>query len=174
MKVNDWLFFALIVVIVTGILASCTTTPPVEHKVGGRVYVQTTKKCFGVPISTKTEELKTKEQKFDDLDIEKEKNKVKTTERQKAAAFWFGVGFYLAATVFVFVGYFAKGWRFFGGAAFLSFGLGVAAWSFESIVPYLKYPAYAIGGAVVLWSMWKLKNFALLEKLKNSEKGKIL
>lgn len=177
-KIADWLFFSFVIVLLVALLCSCTTGEPKSFVVNGVTKTHTEKKILGIPYHTQVEEHKTKEQKLDDLDVEtetrKQENKLVTEERQKTAAFWGGVIFFALAVGFVFAGYFLQGWKFFGGAALVSFGLGVAAWSFESVVPYLKYPAYGIGAAVVLWTMWKLKEFNLFDKLKNSEKGKIL
>jgi len=168
-KMKYWL-----IAIMSLLIVGCTTTPPVAHVIGQRTFVQTHKKFLGIKVATVTQELKTKEQKLEDLEIENARSDARTEERQKAAAFWFGICFFAAAAAFVFAGYFAQGWKFFGGAAAISFALGVSAWSFESVVSYLQYPAYGIAAAVVLWSMWKLKDFALLERLKNSKEGSIL
>ena len=172
------LFLMAFLIVIVTFFCSCTTDAPRTTKVNGVTAVQTDHRFLGVKTWTKNKEMKTKEQKLDDLAVDgerrKQENKLITAERQKTAAFWGGIIFFGLAVAFVFAGYFLQGWKFFGGAALVSFCLGVASWSFESLVPYLPYLGGGIGAAVVLWTMWKLKDFNLLDKLKNSEPGKIV
>jgi hypothetical protein len=160
------------------LLCACTTDAPRMTKVNGTTIVQTDKRLCGVKMHTTTTEVKTKEQKLDDLEIEKETREqnldLKTEERQSAAAFWAGVVLLAFAPICVIIGYLCQGWKFWGGLSVVSGGLGAAFWSFEHLIPYLKWPAFAIGGAVVLWTMWKLKDFALVDKLKKSLPGEII
>lgn len=160
------------------ITSACTMGPPIKHVINGKTVVHTDKKFLGLPVATKVEEVKTKQQHLDDLAVEKATREqdldLKTEERQSAAAFWIGVALLACAVVFVFVGYIAAGWRFWGTMAAISGALGAAFWSFEHLIPMLKWPAYCIPVAIVLWTMYKLKDFSLLDKLKKSEPGKIL
>lgn len=163
-------YLLLIGIIVTG----CTTGKPDKFVINGVTRVYTPKKVLGITYATKVEEVKTKEQKLDDLDVEKKENKIKSLERQKKAAFWIGMILLCAAPACVVIGYLTSGWKFWGSMAALSASLGCAFWGFESLLPYLKWGAGVLVGCMVLWTMWKFKDFSIVEKLKNSEPGKLL
>jgi len=160
------------------LLLSCTTDVPRTTKVNGSTCVQTDKRFLGVKVYTKTEEVKTKEQRLDDLEVEKEEREqeldLKTEERQSAAAFWIGLALLIAAPCCAIAGYVSSGWKFWGSLGIICGFLGIGFWSFEHLIPYLKWPAFGLVGAVILWTMWKLKDFSLMDKLKDSEPGKLL
>jgi len=161
-------------------LCSCTSDAPRITKINGTTMVQTDTRVCGIKAWTKEKEVKTKAQKLDDLDFEKAKakqdEKLKTESRQKAAAFWFGIVCFIGAAACVVFGYVSQGWKFWGGMAGVSAALGAAAWSFEHLIPYLKWPAFGLAGVGVLWSMWKLKDFSAKKKLRalvNSVPGEL-
>lgn len=160
------------------ILAGCTSGLPQMTAINGHTVVQTHKKFLGIPVYTKTDTVKTKEQQLDDLEVDKERRETEqdliTEKRQSAAVFWIGLALMIAAPACVVIGYLSTGWKFWGTMAALSAALGAAFWGFEHLLPYLKWAAGGLIGTCVLWSMWKLKDFNLLEKLKNSEPGELL
>jgi len=160
------------------LLSSCTTDVPRTTKVNGSTCVQTDKRFLGMKYATETEYIKTKEQRKDDLEVEKEEREqeldLKTEERQSAAAFWIGLALLIAAPCCAIAGYVSSGWKFWGSLGIICGLLGIGFWSFEHLIPYLKWPAFGLVGAVILWTMWKLKDFSLMDKLKNSEPGKLL
>lgn len=156
----------------------CTTDAPRMTRINGSTRVQTDHRFLGMKMRTTSETVKTKEQQLDDLEVEKVRREddqnLKTEERQSAAAFWFGVIMFAVAAGSVFAGYICSGWKFWGGMAAVAGALGCTAWGFEHLVPHLKYGAYALAGMAVLWTMWKLKDFDLINRLKHSEAGELL
>ena len=172
------ILFAVIATLFIVLLCSCTTDTPRVTKVNGHTVSQMDKRFIGIKVSTKTEILKTKDQKLDDLEVEKEKREqeldLQAEERQSAVAFWAGMALLAFAPICVIIGYIVSGWKFWGGLAGVSGLLGACFWSFEHLIPYLKWPAFAVAIAVPLWLMYKAKDFSLLERLKNSKEGSIL
>ena len=171
-KDNGWLLWVLFMLWL--VLSSCTTRPPVVTPINGHSVKQVTTEFCGIPVWTSNEDVMTTEQEIEALDVDKRKNRIKSLERQKTAAFWIGLCLMIAAPVCVIVGYLSQGWKFWGCMAALCAALGAAFWGFESLLPYLKW---ALGGLIslaVLWTMWKLEDFSLIKRLKDSDKGKIL
>jgi len=160
-------------------LSSCTTDTPRMTKINGSTCVQTDTRFLRMKVHTNTEYIKTKIQQLEDLEVDKQKREqeldLKTEERQSAAAFYIGLALLIAAPGCVLIGgIINKGWTFWGTMAVLCGLLGVSFWTFEHLVPHLKWGVFGLVGAVVLWIMWKLKDFSLLERLKNSDPGKLL
>ena len=143
------LITALIVFLTVITLTGCTTDVPRITKIGETTIVQTDKRFCGAKINTETKEIKTKEQKLEDLEIQKKQREqdidLDTEERQKVMAFWFGVALLGFVPVCVVLGYVLQGWKFWGGLAAISGFLGGAFWSFEHLVPFLKWPAFELG-----------------------------
>jgi hypothetical protein len=152
----------------------CTSGRPEKFTINGHTRVQTQKKFCGVPIYTKIEEVKTTNQQLDDLDVEAKENKLKSLERQKAAAFWIGLVLMVLAPVCIVIGYISSGWKFWGTMAVISGSLGAGFWGFEYLIPYLKWGVGGLLACVVLWTMWKVKDFSLIDRLKNSEPGRLM
>lgn len=161
-----------------GALTSCTTGKPEKFIINGKTRIHTPKKIIGITYNTVVEDVLTKEQEKDRLEIEKERREqeldLQAEERQSAAVFWIGLALVAFLPVAMAIGYVTKGWKFWGGIGVSSGILGICFWSFQHLVPYLKWGGVALVASIILWSMWKLKDFDLIEKIKNSDKGKLI
>jgi len=177
MNVNTLLSLVMVgvVIMAASALSSCTTGEPKSYKINGVTRVHTPKKICGVTYWTSTEEVKTKEQQLDDLEVDKERREqeldLQAEERQAATVFWFGTICMSCALACVIAGYLLKGWRFWGGLAALLAVIGTLSWSFEHLIPHLKWVAYGIGGVAVAWTMWKVKDFSLKEWIDKRKQG---
>lgn len=163
-----------VVVVSLGVLAlafSCTSTLPVEHRVGDRVYAQSTKKFFGIPVGTNREEIKTPEQAKADLEVKAMEDQQNTEAARARVAMWLGAILLAAAVVCAVVGYLTKGYKRWGGLCLLCLGACAFCWGFVEWIDYLKWLALLLPAVAVGLFLYENKEFDIgewLNKRKNN------
>lgn len=157
-----WIIIILLALLT--VLTGCTTDSPRLTKVNGHTVSQTDKRFLGIKVWTSENEILTADQEREKIELDKERREadldLKAEERQSAFAFYLGAGCILAAVGCVVAGYFFKGWKFWGGLSMLCGGMGALAFGAEQTIGYLKWLVGIPVAAMVLWSMWKLKDFS--------------
>lgn len=148
----------------------CTSDAPRMTELDDTTIVQTDTRVLGVKVATKTDVVKSQAQKMKDLDIKKAERQqdieIRTEERQSKASFWLGVVMFAASAACVIIGYACAGWKFWGGLATICAAIASSAWMFEHLTHYLKYAAIGLAGVIVLWTMHKLKDFSVIDKIR--------
>jgi len=146
----------------------CTTDKPRAYPINGYTEVHRDKRVLGIKYHTEVKEVKTYEQKKEDLRISeaeaKTEIKIKRSQRQENFAFWLGATLLAGAVVSIFMGILSKGYLFWGTMAATCAVLGSLAFGFAHWIPYLKWAPVPLVIAAVLWGMrcakdWSIKDW---------------
>jgi len=151
------------------LLFSCTTGEPRVYTINGITESHTPVRFCGIPVHTRVEQHKTKEQRLDDIEIGEKAAEAATEAKRGTIALWIGAACLIASIGALIAAYVSKRWKTWGGIALILGGACSACWGLIEWIPHMKW-ILLLPASLLIYTLWRCRKFDFKEWIENRKR----
>ena len=151
------------------LLFSCTTGEPRVYTINGITESHTPVKFCGIPVHTRVEKHKSKEQRLDDIEVGEKAAEAATEAKRGTIALWIGAACLIASIGSLIAAYVSKRWKTWGGIALICGGSCAMCWGLIDWIEHMKWLLLLPLG-LLLYTLWRCRKFDFKEWIENRKR----